>query len=189
LNGYEHYGADAFSILTEEQHFGGMLSDLREASLRPIPALRKDFIVDPYMIWEARVYGASAILLLANVLEPVQLNDFTLLAHELGLAVLLEVHAHSELNAAVEAGPDAIGVNARDLSTFSVDLDHTVRLLGELPAEFIRVAESGIHNARDAALVRDAGADAALVGTALMRATDPQPLIQEIKGCVVEGGS
>jgi len=178
---YELGHADLFSILTEEDHFSGSLDDLVAASAFATPALRKDFIIDPYMIFEARAFGASAILLLANVLSEDQLCSFTKIAHDLNLAVLLEIHDEGELTAAEKAQPDAIGVNARDLTTFQVDLSHTTRIIQRISSDYIRVAESGIKTPLDAKRAQDAGADALLVGTALMRSESPAKLIRSLK--------
>ena len=174
---YEQGGASAMSVLTEEDHFDGRLADLKRASTSSLPCIRKDFIVDPYMIAEAKVHGASAVLLLANVLNDEEIAAFCALAHDLGLAVLLETHDASELDRALKQDADAIGVNARDLKTFQIDLNEALHLLAGIPSDFIKIAESGVHQQGDAIRCFEAGADAALVGTSLMRAEDPISLL------------
>ncbi len=171
---YRAGGAAALSILTEEDHFDGRLDDLVAASeTSGLPCIRKDFVLDRSMIIEAALAGGSAVLLLACLHDAAALAELTSEAHAAGLAVLLEVHDEAELAAAAGAGADAIGVNARDLRTFEVDLATVERLLPKVPEGALRVAESGIHGPEDAARVRAAGADAILVGESLMRAEDP----------------
>ena len=181
LDTYERYGANAFSILTDEENFGGSLQDLETAAKRQTPCIRKDFILNEYMMMEARASGASALLLIARLFEPEELKRFTAFTHELGLAVLLEIHDPSELDAAIAAEPDAIGVNARDLSTFEVFPDKVLEVLPMIPSDFLKVAESGIEQASQAQKALDAGADAILVGSALMRAEDPGALLKSLK--------
>jgi indole-3-glycerol phosphate synthase len=174
---YKTHGASVMSILTEEDHFGGHLRDLEQASRSGLPCIRKDFIVDPYMIAEAKSCGASAVLLLASVLSDNEIADYCAYAHKLDLAVLLEAHDGDELERALRSKADAIGVNARDLKTFEIDLEGAVKLLALIPDGVIKVAESGVHSSKDALLCLDAGADAALIGTALMRSGDPGALL------------
>lgn len=171
---YAQGGAAALSILTEEDFFAGNLHDLQRAQASGLPRLRKDFLLDEWMVRESAAAGADAILLLAVCLEGSALAEMTALAHELNLAVLCEIHDQEELDFAVAAGPDCIGVNARDLRTFEIDLNTTLQLLPQVPSGFLRVAESGIHEFDHLLAVEQAGADAALIGTALMR--DPERL-------------
>jgi indole-3-glycerol phosphate synthase len=177
---YRANGAAALSVLTEGDHFDGHLQDLEAASASGLPCIRKDFVLEPYMIAEARAFGASAVLLLATVLSDDQIEECCTYAHSLGLGVLLEAHDEAELARALKSEADAIGVNARDLKTFEIDLPGALKLLGSVPEQFIRVAESGVHRKEDAALCLAAGADAALVGTSLMRAEDPASLLRSL---------
>jgi indole-3-glycerol phosphate synthase len=174
---YADSGAAALSVLTDERYFGGHLEHLRLARRSaPLPILRKDFVVDEYQIDEARVRGADAVLLIAAALPPAarvaELSRLRERALSLGLDALVEVHDRGELDAALEAGADLVGVNNRDLRTFEVDLGTTERLAGAIPDGVLLVAESGIHAHRDIARLEAAGADAFLVGEALMRAAD-----------------
>ena len=173
LRAYEEGGASAASILTEEAHFGGSLEDLRAAPEVTLPRLRKDFLLTPEDVLTSQLAGADAILLIARCLEGELLGELRALAGEVGLAVLVEVHEEDELERAIACTPDAVGVNARDLTTFELDLGRVVELLPRVPAGVIRVAESGITGPPDLLRVRDAGADAALVGSALMAQGSP----------------
>jgi indole-3-glycerol phosphate synthase len=166
-------GANAISVLTEADHFGGSLEDLAAVSFTGLPRLRKDFLVDEGMLLESAHHGADAVLLLSAILEPNHLRDLRDRARDLGLAVLLEVHDERELDLALPLEPELLGVNARDLRTFEVDLATVERLLPLVPDGPIRVAESGIRALADVRRVRDAGADAVLVGEALVRDADP----------------
>lgn len=176
--GYAEGGAAALSILTERDHFHGHPDDLAAAESVGLPRLRKDFILSESMVVESVAMGADAILLLAVCLDDAQLTGFRAAARELGLAVLLEVHDETELERALCVDPDCIGVNARDLRTFEVDLGVSERLLPRIPVEYVRIAESGIREADDALRMRRAGADAVLVGEALMRANDPRAKLE-----------
>lgn len=178
---YAGAGADALSILTERDHFGGDLADLSRAAAFGLPRLRKDFVLDESMVLESALFGADAALLLAVALDDAQLADLLAVAREVGLAALVEVHGEDELERALAIGPEIVGVNARDLATFEVDLGAVERLLPRIPPTLIRVAESGIRGADDLARVRAAGADAALVGEALMRARDARALLASWK--------
>lgn len=171
---YAEDGAAAISILTEQDHFGGSLEDFVQLQTVPVPRLRKDFLLNEFMVEESAQAGADLILLLAVCLEDAQLQEMTQQAHELNMAVLLEVHGEQELERALATSADCIGVNARNLCTFEVDPTTTLRLLPQIPDSFVRVAESGLKNLGDLRKVADAGADAALVGTALMH--DPRQL-------------
>ncbi|HEX5236539.1 MAG TPA: indole-3-glycerol phosphate synthase TrpC [Silvibacterium sp.] len=167
-------GATALSVLTDEPYFQGTLGNLEIASSRTeLPCLRKDFIVDEYQIVEARAHCADAILLIAAALTDGELARFTKFAHEIELDVLCEVHTDEDLARVADLGCDAYGVNNRNLSTFDVSLETSLRLAGRLRAGAVRVAESGIDTAEHVELLRMAGFDAFLVGESLMRQTDP----------------
>ncbi|MHB8492497.1 MAG: indole-3-glycerol phosphate synthase TrpC [Solirubrobacteraceae bacterium] len=171
---YQAAGAGAISVLTEHSRFGGSLEDLRTARAASIlPILRKDFIVDRYQLVEAALAGADAVLLIVAALSAGELAALRQQAAQLGLDSLIEVHQRDELAKAIEAGADIIGINNRDLRDLSVDLERTFELLGEVPPGVTVVAESGIENAHQLARLAAAGADAALIGSALMRAPDP----------------
>lgn len=167
-------GATALSVLTDEPYFQGSLCNLEIASSSTgLPCLRKDFIVDEYQIVEARAHRADAILLIAAALTDAELARFTAFAHEFGLHVLCEVHTDEELERVRNLGCDAYGVNNRNLSTFEVSLETSLRLAERLPAGGVRVAESGILTAEHVETLRAAGFDAFLVGESLMRQPDP----------------
>lgn len=179
---YADAGAAAISVLTEPDFFGGALEDLSQVrDAQTAPALRKDFIVDPYQIVEARAAGADAVLLIVAALGPA-LADFLGCATETGLDVLVEVHDEAELRIAVDAKAPIIGVNNRNLTDLAVDLSVSEHLLPLIPPTTVRVAESGVFTARDAGRMAAAGADAVLVGTALMTAADPGMLIEAFAG-------
>ena len=178
---YADGGAAAISVLTHMAGFGGRVEHIRMArAATQLPILRKDFVTDPYEIAESRACGADAVLLIVAALERAQLKDLIALTRSRGIAALVEVHDQAETEAAVEAGAQVIGINHRDLKTFSVDLGMTERLRKLVPTEVVLVAESGIHTAADARRMREAGADAILVGEALMRAGDPAAQIREL---------
>jgi indole-3-glycerol phosphate synthase len=182
---YEKEGADAISILTDEAFFQGSLvtlSIIREMS--SLPLLRKDFIIDPYQIYEARAFGADAILLIVSLVSPDTLRSYLKTAQSLELAALVEVHAEEELHIAVEAGADIIGINNRNLHTFAVDMENTLELLPELPEDVLCVSESGINNADDIKQLRRAGVDAVLVGTAFMKAKNIAEKIQQLRSAL-----
>ncbi len=180
---YEAGGAAALSVLTEGPHFGGSLDDLRAARAAvALPVLRKDFILDAYQIHEAYAAGADAVLLIVRALSRGRLGELLRCCDALGLDALVEVHDAAEIDAALEAGARVIGVNNRDLTSFDVRLQRCLELAERIPAGVVRVAESGIATADDAARVRAAGYDAVLVGEALMRADDPAGLIAAMRG-------
>ncbi len=167
---YEKAGAAAISVLTEQDHFQGSLGDLAGITGEiNLPVLRKDFILDPYQILEARLAGASAFLLIVRILEPDQLKDLLDLGRSLGMAALVEVHDPDELDTALDCGAGIIGVNNRDLDSFAVDLETCLRVFPSIPPDIRSVAESGIRSREDLERVADAGYDAALIGEALMR--------------------
>lgn len=184
---YAEGGAAALSILTEEDHFLGSLAELKKVETAGLPRLRKDFILDEGMVYESVAAGADAILLLAVCLPGSQLLELRQLAAELGLAVLLEVHAPEELEAAIAAAPDCLGVNARDLRSFEIDLAHVEEMMPQIPDGPIRVAESGIRDVADVRRVAAAGAQAVLVGETLMLAADPAACIASFRS-VPAGG-
>jgi indole-3-glycerol phosphate synthase len=171
-------GAAALSVLTDEPYFQGSLRNLEIASSTvPLPCLRKDFTVDEYQILEARAHQADAILLIVAALTDHELKQFARAAKNLDLDVLVEVHTADELNRALDAlgetGADAIGVNNRDLKTFSVRLENSLDLIEQIPSNVVRVAESGIGSSEDIQRLRTAGFDAFLIGESLMRQPDP----------------
>jgi indole-3-glycerol phosphate synthase len=180
---YERAGASAISVLTDERYFQGSLDDLRAArGAIGLPALRKDFVIDAYQVYEARAAGADAILLIAAVLEDDELASLYRLARELGMSALVEVHDLDELERALRISPRIVGVNNRDLRTFEVDLQTTARLRAHVPPEVVLVAESGVHCRQDVERLAEMGADAMLVGESLVRADDPGPKIAELLG-------
>lgn len=181
VTAYQGAGARACSVLTEERHFGGSLDDLRTARESvEIPLLRKDFLVDPYQLLEARAAGADAALLIVAGLSSDELREMMAAATDLGLDALVEVHSEAEVEAAVEAGAEVIGVNNRNLQSLEVDLETTFRLLADIPAGTVVVAESGITTHDDVRALQDAGVDAILVGEALMTAPDTAKAVHEL---------
>ena len=180
---YEAAGADAISVLTEPKWFLGSDEYLREiASQVNIPCLRKDFTVDEYMIYEAKVLGASAVLLICSILTEEQLRQYISLCDELGLSALVEAHDEAETKTAVRAGARIIGVNNRNLKDFSVDTENSLRLREIIPEHVLFVSESGIRNAGDVKRLREIGADAVLVGETLIRAGDKKAKLEELRG-------
>jgi indole-3-glycerol phosphate synthase len=179
----EAAGAAALSVLTDEEFFQGSLGNLRVASAAAaIPCLRKDFIVDEFQLVEARANSADAVLLIVAALTSAELVGLARRARALGLDVLCEVHDGEELQRALDAGCDLVGVNTRDLRTFAVDLDTAFALAQKIPSGVVRVAESGIHSAADVERLRAAGYDAFLVGESLMRAARPGVALRELMG-------
>jgi indole-3-glycerol phosphate synthase len=177
----EAAGAAALSVLTDEEFFQGSLENLREASgAVAIPCLRKDFIVDEFQLVEARANFADAVLLIVGALSSEELSSLAQGARRQGLDVLCEVHDGEELQHALDAGCDLIGVNTRDLRTFKVDLETAFALAARFPANVVRVAESGIRTSADVARLRAAGYDAFLVGESLMRAESPGEALREL---------
>jgi len=177
----EAAGAAALSVLTDEEYFQGSLGNLRAASaVVKIPCLRKDFIVDEFQLLEARANSADAVLLIVAALSQTELTVLALGARSHGLDVLCEVHDEEELQRALEAGCDLIGVNTRDLRTFKVDSETAFRLGERLPKNVVRVAESGIRSGEDIARLRAAGYQAFLVGESLMRAERPGEALREL---------
>jgi indole-3-glycerol phosphate synthase len=171
---FEQAGAAALSVLTDEEFFQGSLGNLKQASgASTIPCLRKDFIVDEFQIVEARAHGADAILLIVAALGQPELKSLAGSAHQDGLDVLCEAHDENELQRALDAGCDLIGINSRNLRTFEVDPSTPFRMADKMPASCLRVAESGIRSGADIGKLRAAGYDAFLIGESLMRAGNP----------------
>jgi indole-3-glycerol phosphate synthase len=184
---YEAAGAAAVSVLTDEKYFQGSLEDLtliKEDLI--LPVLRKDFIVDPYQIYESRDAGADAVLLIAAALPPLGpggLQGLLNLTESLGMAALVEVHDEAELETALSSGARIIGINNRDLKTFQIDINTTVRLAPLIPDDRIIVSESGIKSHYDVARLKEAGVSAFLIGEALMREKDVAGKLKELRGC------
>jgi indole-3-glycerol phosphate synthase len=184
VEAYERGGAAALSVLTEGQYFGGSLDDLREArAASALPILRKDFIVDPYQVYESAVAGADALLLIVAALHPRDLAELHREARALDLDVLVEVHDEEELNCALEVvDADVIGINNRDLADFSVDVERTFELLSDVPAGKTVVSESGFHRRSQIEDLERVGVDAVLVGETLMRAADVEAACRGLSG-------
>lgn len=179
---YEAGGVDAISVLTEPTRFLGADEYLREiAATVAVPTLRKDFIVDEYMIFEAKTLGAAAILLIAAILTPEELASSLRRCDELGLSALVETRDEREIETALTAGARIVGVNNRNLVDFRVDFERCARLRAAVPAETLFVAESGVKSAADFRRLREIGADAALIGETLMRAGDKKTLLREFR--------
>jgi indole-3-glycerol phosphate synthase len=185
---YRAAGADALSVLTDEKYFGGSISDLQAAVAQVgagpggPPCLRKDFMVHPIQVLEARESGASAILIIVRALEDEEIRVLQGAVRAAGLASLFEVHGEEEIGRAVSHGAEIVGVNNRDLADFTTDIALSERLIPLLPAGVLAVSESGIYSAADAARARRAGASAVLVGEALMRSADPAALVASFRG-------
>ena len=181
--GYERAGAGALSVLTDARYFGGSLSDLEDVRAAvDIPILRKDFTLDALHVFEARAAGADAILLIVRILEDTSLRGLLTLAGDLGMAAVVEAHDALDVRRALEAGARMVGINNRDLATFTTDLETTVRLLEEVPPGVVVVSESGIRGRSDVARLGVAGVDAVLVGETLLRAEDPAAAAQDLSG-------
>lgn len=179
---YEQAGADCISVLTEPKYFLGNDSYLQEiAQSVSVPCLRKDFVVAPYMIYEARVLGAAAILLICSLLTEKKLAEYLAICESLGMSALVEVHNAAEISMAIHAGARIIGVNNRNLSDFSVDMANSSRLRELVPPEILFVAESGIKTAADVQALREIGADAVLIGELLMRADNRSAMLAELR--------
>ncbi|MHA6727372.1 indole-3-glycerol phosphate synthase TrpC [Chryseobacterium sp. A301] len=176
---YEAYGASAISVLTDKEFFGGSFEDIQRvrASIQ-IPILRKDFILDPYQIFETKALGADLILLIAACLSPSQVDEFTALSHELGLEVLLEIHTEEELNHFTK-DIDLVGINNRNLSDFKVNLEHSLRLKDSLPKGILSIAESGISSREDFLFLKEKGFDGFLMGEYFMKHVSPGLAFQE----------
>ena len=180
---YEAAGASAISCLTEPEYFKGDKRYLKKiAETVSIPVLRKDFTVDPYMIYEAKALGASAVLLICSILGKSEIREYIQICDELGLSALVETHDEREVQMALDAGARVIGVNNRNLKDFSVNTDNSRRLRELIPPEVLFVSESGVQTAEDVAALRKIGADAVLIGETLMRATDKKAKLAELRG-------
>ena len=178
---YEIGGAAAISVLTDRDFFQGSLADLAEARAAvQLPVLRKDFTVDPYHVIEAAAHGADAILLIAAILSDSQLRDLRELAESYGMDALVEVHDAGETSRAIDSGAEIIGVNNRDLRTFEVHLETSLKLADKIPTRVVKVSESGIHDAADIKRLAAAGFDAFLVGEHLMKSHDPAQALRAL---------
>jgi indole-3-glycerol phosphate synthase len=173
IKAYSDCGAGAISVLTDENFFGGSLSDLESARAQTnVPLLRKDFVLEEVQLFEARAAGADAVLLIVRALDDDRLRDLLTTARGIGLDVLVETHNAEEIERALRAGADIVGVNNRDLSNFTVDFALTARLLEQIPRDVVTIAESGVRSVSDVAQLAAAGIDAVLIGETLMRADD-----------------
>ncbi len=180
---YERGGAAGLSVLTDEVHFGGSVADLQAARAAcELPVLRKDFTVSERDVLDARIMGADCLLLIAAALDGAELAVLHALAVDVGLDVLVEIHDEAELERALAADANLIGVNQRDLVTFQVDHDRAVRMAGVIPDHAVKVAESGVRDAADARSLRIAGYDAVLVGETLVTSSDPAAAIVDLVG-------
>ncbi len=178
---YARHGASAISVLTDRPHFGGSIEDLRAAaSCVEVPLLRKDFILDELQVIEARAAGAAAVLLIVRALPSARLETLLACARGAGLEALVEVHTAAELDRALGAGAEIVGVNSRDLDTFRIDVAAAWELLARVPSDTVAVAESGMRAPEDVERAAAAGADAVLVGTALSAAPDPAGLLRQL---------
>jgi indole-3-glycerol phosphate synthase len=181
VRAYERGGAAAVSVLTEEDHFGGSLADLDEASsVTDLPVLRKDFTIDPYQVFEAKAAGGDAVLLVVGALDASELATLHGLARDLEMDAIVEVHDDAELDAALAVDAQIIGINNRDLTDFSVDISRTFELLTDVPAGKTVVSESGIATREQVEELEQVGVDAVLVGETLMRAADPEAIVREL---------
>jgi len=180
---YERNGADAISILTDNEFFGGCLEYLTAVRKKvKIPILRKDFIIDDYQIYESLYFGADAVLLIARILTPDVLERFIILSNELGLKCFVEVHTQDELKKVISTEAEIIGVNNRDLNTLEVDIETSLQLIKMIPERYITVSESGIKTRNDIIRLRDAGFNAVLIGETLMKASDTGQKLSELIG-------
>ncbi|MBU0754804.1 MAG: indole-3-glycerol phosphate synthase TrpC [Planctomycetes bacterium] len=178
---YHTAGASAISVVTDERNFGTSLADVTEIRKAvPLPVLVKDFVIEPYQVIEARAAGADAILLIARILPFTDLADLLTLTRDLGFSALVECHSLEEIEKAVQAGAGIVGINARDLDSLRISLQTTEQLLSMIPVGTLRVAESGIKTPEDVKTLLSLGADAFLVGTALLNADDPGSLLRSL---------
>lgn len=184
---YAEAGADCLSVLTETKYFKGQLQDLisvvedQAKNPKPLPCIRKDFMVHPYQVLEAAQAGARCVLIIVRGLTDEEIRPIHQAAKIAGLDVLFEVHDEAELERALKHNPTMVGVNNRNLSTFEIDLSFAERVLPQMPSSILKVAESGIKTVEDARRMRQAGAQALLVGESLMRATDPKALLSAFR--------
>ncbi len=180
---YEKAGADCISVLTEPKWFLGSSDYLREIAEKvSIPCIRKDFTVDSYMIYEAKILGAKAVLLICSILTEAQIKEYIAICDELGMSALVEAHDEKEVAMAVRCGARLIGVNNRNLKDFTVDTSNSRRMREFVPDDIIFVSESGVKNAEDIALLRKSGTNAVLIGETLMKAEDKTEKLKELKG-------
>ncbi|MCD8040094.1 MAG: indole-3-glycerol phosphate synthase TrpC [Clostridia bacterium] len=182
---YQSAGAAAISVLTEPYYFKGSLNYLKEISSSvSIPVLRKDFTVSPYMIYEAKIYGASAVLLICALLTAEELKEYLSIARSLGLSAIAEAHTAQEVKTALSCGAKIVGVNNRDLQTFTVDISTSIKLRPLVPQDVIYISESGIKTAQDVNDLRLCGVNGVLIGETLMRSTDKKEALNRLKGMV-----
>ncbi|HWK91592.1 MAG TPA: indole-3-glycerol phosphate synthase TrpC [Luteimicrobium sp.] len=178
---YEHGGAAVISVLTEQRRFHGSLADLDAVRAKvDVPVLRKDFVVTPYQVWEARAHGADLVLLIVAALEQTVLESLVERVHSLGMTALVEVHSAEEVSRALDAGARVIGVNARDLKTLEVDRTTFARVAPAIPDDVVRVAESGVRGPHDVVDYARSGADAVLVGEALVTDDAPRDSVADL---------
>ena len=179
---YEAAGASAISVLTEPYFFMGSDDYLKEIAQNvDIPVLRKDFVIDEYMIWQAKALGASAVLLIVSILDIVQLKRYLDLAHELGLSAIVETHDGDEIMRALTVGAEIIGVNNRDLTDFTVDIENSISLRRCVSGDVIFISESGIKTTEDVTRLKENDVDAVLIGETLMKSDDKKSMISELK--------
>ena len=179
---YEEAGASAISVLTEPYFFKGSNDYLKEISqCVSIPILRKDFVIDEYMIWEAKALGASAVLLIVSILSIVELKKFLDLAHDLGLSAIVETHDGDEIRTALNVGAEIIGVNNRDLTNFTLDIENSINLRRCVSGDVIFISESGIKTPEDVRRLKENNVDAVLIGETLMKSDDKKSMISELK--------
>lgn len=179
---YENKGAEAVSVLTDKKFFGGKaryLSDIKNAV--KLPVLRKDFIIDSFQLHESKFLGADCILLIARILDPARLKDFITAARNLGMSSLVEVHSEQEIEKSLTSGAEIIGINNRDLDTFTVDIKKSLELIKVIPDHIIKISESGIKTSSQVGKLYQAGFDGVLIGETLMRSEQPGSLIQKWK--------
>lgn len=179
---YEEAGASAISVLTEPYFFNGSDEYLKEiAENVTIPVLRKDFVIDEYMIWEAKLLGASCVLLIVSILSVVELKKFIDLAHDLGLSAIVETHDGDEIRTALNVGAEIIGVNNRDLTDFTVNIENSIDLRRCVSGDVIFISESGIKTPEDVRKLKENDVDAVLIGESLMKCDDKKSMISELK--------
>ena len=179
---YEEAGASAISVLTEPYFFKGSNNFLMEISENvSIPILRKDFTIDKYMIYEAKLLGASAVLLIVSILDDAQLKEYLDLSHDLGLSAIVETHDANEIKTALDAGAEIIGVNNRNLADFTVDIENSIRLRSLVGDDVVFISESGIKTKEDVTRLKENNVDAVLIGETLMRSEDRKSMIFELK--------
>ena len=182
---YENAGADCISVLTEPKWFLGSDEYLKEIANKVSgPCLRKDFTVDEYMIYEAKLLGAQAVLLICSILSFERIREYIKICDTLGISALVETHGEEEVKAAINAGARIIGVNNRNLKDFTVDTDNSRRMRDLVPPDILFVSESGVKTSQDIQALREVGADAVLIGETLMRAGDKKAKLRELRGAV-----